>query len=343
MKARCMCAALCLLSVAAGLSAQEQKFAELGDLRLESGETIRDCRLGYRTYGKLNRQKSNAILWPTWFSGRTADLAQFIGNGAGKMVDSSRYYVISVDSLGNGVSCSPSNSAQQGGAAFPRFTIRDMVNSQHLLLTKHLGISRLHAVMGISMGGMQTFQWMVSHPEFARKAVPIIGTPLLTSYDKLLWEAELKAIETAQACSTNPPADAGLPVVWAIHALALDTPAYRVRQTKAAEYEEFARKGQASMRERYNAYDWASQLRAMLAHDVTGNAGGSLPAAAERVKAQTLMVLAAQDHMVNPGPAQMFASRMGAPVLELTGECGHLATGCESQTLYAEVAAFLAQ
>jgi homoserine acetyltransferase len=85
------------------LGAQQgaQLIASLGDLKLESGEVIRDCRIGYRTYGQLDAAKSNAILFPTWFGGTTEQLA---GNfGSGKMIDTGKYFVVSVDAIGNGV------------------------------------------------------------------------------------------------------------------------------------------------------------------------------------------------------------------------------------------------
>ena len=78
---------------------------------------------------------------------------------------------------------------------FPVFTIRDMVNSQYRLLTENLGINHIRAVMGISMGGMQTFQWIISYHEFMDRAVSIVGSPRLTAYDLLLWRSELSAIE----------------------------------------------------------------------------------------------------------------------------------------------------
>ena len=95
------------------LGAQEgvQRVASLGDLKLASGEVIRDCRIGYRTYGRLDERKSNAVLFPTWFGGTTAQLADNFGPG--RMVDTGTYYVIAVDAIGNGVSISPSNSKSQ--------------------------------------------------------------------------------------------------------------------------------------------------------------------------------------------------------------------------------------
>src|SRR6201981_824093 len=83
-----------------------QQFAELGDFRLGDGSVIRDFRLGYRTLGKLNAEKSNAILWPSWLGGKTQDLVQVLRPR--NVVDSPRHFVILVDAIGNGVSSSPS-------------------------------------------------------------------------------------------------------------------------------------------------------------------------------------------------------------------------------------------
>jgi homoserine acetyltransferase len=107
-------------------------------------------RRGYRTLGKLNAEKSNAILWPTWLGGRSEELLQFIGPG--NVVDSGKYFVILVDSIGNGISTSPFNSSSQPRMKFPKFTVRDMVESEHRLVTEVLRLGHLHAVMGLSMG-----------------------------------------------------------------------------------------------------------------------------------------------------------------------------------------------
>src|ERR1035437_3180912 len=68
-----------------------QKFAEFGDFRLHDGEVIHDFRIGYRTLGKLNDDKSNGVLWPTWIGGKSEDLLPFIGPG--NVVDTNKYFV----------------------------------------------------------------------------------------------------------------------------------------------------------------------------------------------------------------------------------------------------------
>src|SRR5450432_2709120 len=132
-----------LVFLAAGVFAQEQQFASLGDFKLESGEVIRDCRIGYRTFGRLNADKSNAILLPTWAGGNTQQLSSNVGPG--RLVDSDKYFVVLVDALSNGVSSSPSNSKLQPRMAFPKVTIRDMVGTQHELLTRVLHIDHVKA------------------------------------------------------------------------------------------------------------------------------------------------------------------------------------------------------
>lgn len=330
--------------IAGSLWAQQLKFASLGNFRLENGQVIEQLKLGYRTLGKLNAQKSNAILFPTWFAGTTKDQIQFVGPG--KLADPSKYYVILVDALGDGVSSSPSNSTLQPRMRFPEFTIRDMVNSQHLLLTKVLGITHLHAVIGISMGGMQTFQWMVAYPRFMDEAIPIVGSPRLTSYDLLLWTAELHAIECDPKWDhgnyASPPV-AGMATVADIHSMNLTTPAYRVTHTTRAEFPKFLKDTQKMMMAKFDANDWIRQVQAMLADDVSKPYGGSLPKAAAAVRARVLIMPALQDHMVNPHPAIKFAKLLHARTFPLTSDCGHLSFGCEAGQIARAANKFLAK
>jgi homoserine O-acetyltransferase len=335
--------AICLL-FASALYAQDgqQRFAALGDFRLESGETIRDCRIGYRTWGKLNGARSNAILFPTWFTGTTVQLASNFA--AGQMLDPAQWYIIAVDALGDGVSSSPSNSTAQPRMKFPRFSIRDMVESQHRLLTGPLGLTHVHAVMGISMGGMQTFQWMVAYPDFMDRAIPIVGTPRLTPYDTLLWEAERHAIEADAAWKngeyTQRPV-AAMRTVSDIHKLALSTPINYVHLNQTRDMRTVLAADEKSTLELMDTNDWYRQLEAMLGHDIFRQFGGDAGRAAAAVKARVTVIVSAQDHMVNPIPATEFGRPLKATIVELTGDCGHLATGCESSRVNAAVAAGL--
>ena len=109
---------------------QEQKFAELGDFRLENGAAIKNCKIGYRTFGAMNADKSNVVVYLTWAGGNTSQL-NLKPTDQGKMVDTNKYFVVAIDALANGVSSSPSNSKSQPRMNFPRFTMRDLVNSQY--------------------------------------------------------------------------------------------------------------------------------------------------------------------------------------------------------------------
>jgi homoserine O-acetyltransferase len=329
-------------SVASAAQAQgAQRFAELGDFTLESGEVIRDLRIGYRTFGELNPERANAVLFPTWFTGTTADLVERV---VGKLVDPSRHFVILVDAIGDGVSTSPSDSDEQPGMRFPQFTILDMVRSQHALLTRELGISHLRAVMGVSMGGMQSFQWAVSYPDFMDKVVPIHGSPLLSSYDRLLWTAEIRAIKADPKWSggdyESPPVD-GLKTVAAINSLARTTPEMVVGEAGPAEFFKFLEEAEKGVIEGFDANNWIRQAEAMMALDVSAGFGGSMEKAAAAVRADVLVVVGTRDHMVTPQPALEFAERLFAPVVELEGACGHLAIWCEQDEAFPVIARFL--
>ena len=319
----------------------DQKFADLGTCPLDSGQSIEGCRIGYRTYGKLDAQKSNVVLFPTWFTGTTKPLTEIVPD---KLVDTKKFHLILVDAIGDGVSTSASNSRTQPRLAFPRFTIKDMVESQRRMLTEILGITHLRAVVGVSMGGMQAIEWAVSHPDLVDKIVPIVGTPQLTSNDLLLWTTQLHALESDVAYKHGdyegrPPIRA----VLDLHNFALTTPAYRATQTSRDAFPAWL-----AAREAENTFDWNDwhrQLEAMMAHDVTKSFGGSMDAAAKRVKAKALFVIAEHDHMVSPIPARAFAKAMGAnaKLVVLDGPCGHLAPSCEAAKLAQVVVPFLAQ
>ena len=288
---------LILLLFAATAGAQELRIANIDDLKI-----------GYRTWGKLNADKSNAILVLTWFGGTSEGLKGWIGPG--NLDDPEKYFVIVVDALGNGVS---SNTGQ--------VTIRDMVRSQHDLLTRELKLDHVYAVSGLSMGGMQTFQWVVQYPAFMTKAIPIVGTPKQTAYDLLLWKTELSLLDSPL----------GMKAAADINEMQLRTPAYIATHTKDVDA---LMKSHEESLAKMDPRNYAAQLRAMIGHDI-----GSY----DPIRAKMLIVSSAQDHTVNPAPAEEFARATKSELLILTGDCGHLATVCEKDKLIAAVAQFLAK
>jgi homoserine O-acetyltransferase len=197
--------------------------------------------------------------------------------------------------------------------------------------------------MGISMGGMQSIEWGVMHPDFVSRIVPIVGSPQLTSNDLLLWTTEIHALETDVAYKNGDYE--GRPLIRSVpdlHWLALTTPAYRASQTSREAFPGWiaAHEGETN----FDWNDWHRQLEAMMVHDVS-KPYGSMDAAAKRVKAKALFVVADQDHMVSPIPARAFAKSMGpsAKLVSLDGPCGHLAPTCEAAKLAQAVQPFLAQ
>lgn len=309
-----------------------QQIATLGDFKFQSGVVVHDFRIGYRTLGKLNANKSNAILWPTWFGGKSEQLLQFVGPG--NVVDSSKYFVILVDSMGNGISTSPSNSSSQPRMKFPKFTVRDMVESEHRLVTEVLRLEHLHAVMGLSMGGMQAFEWAVAYPDFMDLAVPMAGSPQSTSYDKLLWISEINAIELDPAWNNgNPrgPLTSGIALAEEIEAMNVTSPAYRTAHTKTDDFEDFLAEIRKSARAEPRAVsDQIRQRQAIMSLDIPREYGVPLEQVAKRVHSRLLVIISPQDHMVNPGPAVAFATAIGAPVVSLDSPCGHRSLSCVS-------------
>ncbi len=155
---RALTASLALLSATAlaQTPAPPLQTCQLGDLKLESGEVIKDVKMTYITFGKLNADKSNAILSLHGQQGNRN--SQSAWAGPGRAFDTGKYFVIQPDTLGVAstdpdATTSPTRSGLN--MKFPRYNIRDMVNAEHRMLTQCLGIKRIVAVAGSSMGGIE--------------------------------------------------------------------------------------------------------------------------------------------------------------------------------------------
>jgi len=169
----------------------ETKYYNLSEeLKLESGDRLKDVTIAYETYGTLNKQKSNAILVCHALSGDAHVAGWHEGDrkpgwwdniiGPGKCLDTDRYFIICSNVIGGCQgSTGPSSTNPETGKPyalkFPIITIKDMVKAQKKLID-HLEIKQLFSVVGGSMGGMQVLQWCVSYPDMVRSAIPIATT-----------------------------------------------------------------------------------------------------------------------------------------------------------------------
>ena len=334
--------AIVLLCREAPLQAQDGalKIAELGECKLESGQVISHCKIGYRTFGKLSQAQDNAVLMPSWLYGLSGDLVSLFGDGSSPqhLVDTTKFFGIAIDSLGNGVSSSPSNSAKQHGTAFPAYTLRDGVNAQYRVMTEVLHLKHLHAVLGLSMGGEQTFVWANLHPEFFDLAVPILGTPRMTSYDLHVKQIMIESIETdpeyAEGLYTKEPA---LKLANLFGALVVTSPEYRNRVTPRDRVAQFIQQAEAP--QSIDANDRLWQLRAITQQDVIGS--HTIAEATKSAKAHFLVIVSAEDHLVNPQPALDWAAAIGAPTYVSHGACAHLIMTCDAEAVSIRVRKFL--
>lgn len=179
-------------------------FAQEEPFRLESGAALSPVTLAYEAYGRLNADRSNAILICHALSGG-AHAAGYLAPddaqpgwwddciGPGKAFDTDRYFILCSNVLGSCYGSSGPGSVdpatgQPYGLHFPVVTIGDMVRAQVRLLD-HLGIDRLLAVAGGSMGGMQVLEWAAHHPQRVRAAIPIATTarhsPMLIAFGEV--------------------------------------------------------------------------------------------------------------------------------------------------------------
>jgi len=281
-----------------------QLFAE-GDLKLESGEVIKDFSISYVTHGTLNAKKNNAILMTSSIAGNHHRIDFLIGPG--KALDTNKYFIIATDAIGNGLSTSPSNSKTQHGTAFPHFTIRDMVESQIRLVKEKFGITHLLAVSGASMGGMQTIQWGVCYPEMMDALIALTPMARTPAWSIAVNEATRKAL-TADAAYNDGNYSQQPEKGWRAWVDVLLTLATRTPDGLKAEFPKGLDvanwiKGfeETWLKGGFDANNWIWQTWAYDRHDVGTTPGfnGDTVKALASVKAKTILMNAPGD-LYNP-------------------------------------------
>lgn len=309
---------------------------DLGDFVLESGDVIRDFEISYVSHGVRAPTDDNVVLVLTAIGSIHHRLDFLIG--AGRPLDPGRHFIICADAIGNGMTTSPSNSRTQPDLAFPRFTIRDMVTSQRKLLDT-LGIGRLLAVVGASMGGMQALQWGVSDPLRMHGIVALV--PMARTRP---WSVAMN--EVARRILTADPGWPSGPFGAGYDAWAAQTRMITNRTPDALE--EFAAKAvpgliadaiSAAHKMGPDPVDWCYQSFAYDAHDVgtTSGMGGDTAAALRSIRASTLLLVPTLD-LYNPvhDAAEAAALIPNATLVRLGGNAGH-AVAADNSPQLAEV------
>jgi homoserine O-acetyltransferase len=164
--------------------------------RFESGEALPEVKLHYRTVGMPRKDADGVvrnavlILHGTGGSGRGFLSEGYAGRlfGKGQLLDAERYFIILPDNVGHGGSSKPSDGLRM---AFPKYRYTDMVKLQHRLVTEGLGLSRLHLVIGTSMGAMHTWMWGYMFPAFADGLVPLASNPVEIAGRNRIWRKAL--------------------------------------------------------------------------------------------------------------------------------------------------------
>jgi len=166
-------------ALAADHPAPQEASAVLRDFRFHTGEVLPELRVHYRTVGAPTGEPV-LVLHGTAGSGASMLTPAFAGElfGAGQALDARRYFIVLPDALGAGKSAKPSDGLR---AKFPRYNYDDMVLAQYRLVTEVLGIKHLRLVMGNSMGGMHSWIWGVTYPDFMDALAPMASQPTAMS------------------------------------------------------------------------------------------------------------------------------------------------------------------
>ena len=284
------------------------------DFRFQSGESLPELRLHYRTLGEPRRDASgrvvNAvmILHGTGGSGAQFLRPQFadVLFRPGGLLDPAKYYIILPDGIGHGASSKPSDGLR---ARFPAYDYDDMVEAQRRLLVEGLKVDRLRLILGTSMGCMHAFVWGETHPDFAEALMPLACLPTQIAGRNRVWrKLAMDGIRADPAWMggdyTKQPLQ-GLRTAQSLLMLAGAAPLPMQRDLASGEAADaYVEKGMAAALPRLDANDLWFQVNASRTYDPS--------AGLERITAPVMWINSADD-FINPpelGLAETFAPRI---------------------------------
>ena len=301
---------------------------KLESLSLENGECIQDFQLSYAVHGNLEDQKLPVAIALCAIGSSHHRLDFLIGEG--KALDPRRMRILAIDAIGNGLTSSPSTSIVRPRMTFPVFSIRDMVNSQKLLLD-NLGISEIKLVIGASMGGMQALQWAVSFPELVHNVVAL--TPMAKT---AAWAGAVNhAARLALQSHADDPGDWPDQIdrrwtSWSsiMQLLCSRTPAHVDSEfgSPAEVQQALKLRTRSWIEQGFDPLDWIYQSWAYDGHDVGNSPGfqGDTMAALKSIRARTMIATPPLD-LYNPVEAGRWASEQieGCEFVRIESCAGH--------------------
>lgn len=366
---------------AAELPLVQKQQLELAHFTTQSGVVLKQVKVGWEAYGKLNADKSNVILITHYFSGtshaagkyRTTDATPGYWDsiiGHGKAIDTNQFYVLSVDSLANLNAFSPDvittgpaslnpDTGKAYGLTFPVVTIRDFVEVQKALLDK-LGIKKLYAVIGPSMGSFQAIEWAVSYPEKVERLMPVIGTAYIDSFSAVRLERWAQPIKQDPNWNkgayplTQQPAGLTRALAYVIQdalhpdlfnqsypAPALDKAIHQDIQAELPAWNQLL----SAAKQRSVQMDANSLLYLVRASQLwRAGMGDNWQQKLKNVKAKTLWLPATGDLLLTPAMAKQSKAQMPqATYEEISGQAGHLDGLLNIQSKAEQIRQFLAQ
>jgi homoserine O-acetyltransferase len=298
------------------------EFFTLPDFAFEDGSVLPDLRIAYDTQGTLSPAHDNAILL---MPGATGDRHAFDPLiGPGKMFDTDHYFVITIDPIGGGESASPADGM---GQDFPRYTIRDMMEAEQALVSKGLGIARLRALVGLSMGSFVALEWGIHHPESVASLILLAPSPKADAGFRLTIDLISATIaldpEWQGGRYTHNPVEglrhAGMLLYpWVVSSAYLERSSAR---DLAKDLDEAASAFGA-----WDANSLVLRFAAYRAHDVAAPYEGDLRAALARVAAPALLLASASDRLVGIAGARRIRDGIPQPTyVEIPSDLGHRA------------------
>lgn len=163
------------------------EYYSIPDFKFACETTLHDLKIAYRSLNPSSTE--GTVLIPTCYAGIINSTLTWTTAPYDSLA---KYHVVVVAMLGNGESASPSNKAMFPEPGELRY--QDLVNAQHTLLTQHLGIDKLEAVLGFSMGGQQAYHWAVMYPDFMKRVIPICSSARTSPHNYAFLEGPIEAL-----------------------------------------------------------------------------------------------------------------------------------------------------